>query len=650
MTKIVGIPYPIFARLVAAFIVLGLSWSVVCAQPVNKSVPPPVPKEASEQTAPEVPEKSKVSKADNQQIEVADEYMRRDDFAKAAEFYNKLARRDENIPIIHRNYMLCLEKLGKADEQESYLKRIVRNLPKAQNYKIDLARFYASHKETEKAESIIKKLCKQIADNPNEVVNVAKYSVYVQHGEWAEQLFTTSRKALRDNLLYTFEMAEVYRMQNRLGPMLAELIALAERDANNLQQIQNTLQAAIGKPTDFDTLEKVLIKKTQENAGVQVYSELLLWLYIQQRDFNSAFIQARALDKRNHTEAQKCVELANLCIANKDYEAAINILEYVSTDFQGRPVYFQSKRLLINTREEQLRNSYPVNKADVEKLITEYRVLNTKIPNRFEALDNLRSIALLYGTYLNQVDSAIAILSEIIKYPRADRNLIDKSKVDLGDMYLLQGTFWEATLLYSQVEKSQKESPLGYESKLRNAKLSYFKGEFELAQEHLDVLKLATSREIANDAMNLALLIQDNLAFDSTGKALQAYANVELLLFQHREEAAMKALDKMDQDFPKNSLSDEVLWLRARIYKRIRQFDLALANLEKIVTLYPTDLYGDDALFMEGTIYEDEKGDKTKAMALYEQLLKSYPGSIFGAEARKRFRLLRGDKLNLPTN
>jgi hypothetical protein len=73
-------------------------------------------------------------------------------------------------------------------------------------------------------------------------------------------------------------------------------------------------------------------------------------------------------------------------------------------------------------------------------------------------------------------------------------------------------------LLYSQVEKSNKEQPIGYEAKLRNAKLSYYKGDFELAQGPSGYSEDGHLPRIANDAMDLSLLIKDNMAMDTLEK------------------------------------------------------------------------------------------------------------------------------------
>jgi TolA-binding protein len=258
----------------------------------------------------------------------------------------------------------------------------------------------------------------------------------------------------------------------------------------------------------------------------------------------------------------------------------------------------------------------------------------------------MKNMASLYAFYLDDKEKAIALLQEVIITPRANADLVAEAKISLGDIYLLRNEPWEATLLYSQVERSHKENQLGHEAKLRNAKLSYYKGDFELAQEHLDILKLATSREIANDAMDLSLLITDNTGLDSSTAALSEYAATELLIFQNKQAQALTQLDKVLQKYPAHSLTDEIYFLKANIYLKAGEFQQAIKNLDLIVSNPQYDILSDDAMFLMAKIYEENLNDKEKAKELYNGVLTKFPGSIFTVDARKRFRKLRGDVVN----
>jgi tetratricopeptide (TPR) repeat protein len=238
------------------------------------------------------------------------------------------------------------------------------------------------------------------------------------------------------------------------------------------------------------------------------------------------------------------------------------------------------------------------------------------------------------------------VLENAIKLANNDQQFIDRCKLDLGDVYLLKSEPWEATLIYSQVEKSEKDSPLGYDAKLRNARLAYFRGDFELSREVLDILKQATTREIANDAMDLSLLILENTGSDTTEKAMKAYSNAELLLFQHRNEEALASLNFMEKTFKGDPLEDDIVYLRAMTYLKQGDVERGVKDLETILQKFPIELKGDDAMYNLAKTYQEKLNQSSKAMKLYQELLTKYPGSIYGADARKRFRILRGDTIN----
>jgi outer membrane protein assembly factor BamD (BamD/ComL family) len=357
-------------------------------------------------------------------------------------------------------------------------------------------------------------------------------------------------------------------------------------------------------------------------------------------------VQTRALDRRYKLEGQRVFELAQTALVNKDYKNAIQMYEYVMKEYPQGQYYPYARRNAIFCKEEVIKTTYPVDLSSIRTLIKDYQNLFIDLGQNQKTMEAMRNTAQLYAFYLNERDTAITVLEKAISIAGADNNFRDKCKLDLGDIYILRNEPWEATLLYSQVEKSQKEDMLGQEAKLKNAKLHYYSGEFDLSKDILDILKKATTREIANDAMQLSLLIQDNIGLDTTEAAMREYAAIDLLLFQNKNQEALTALDNAFQKYKSHSLADEILWLRANTYMKINQPNKALDDLELLRKNYNYDILADDALYLEAKIYQEKLGQKDKAMDLYRQILQNFPGSIYSADARKRFRNLRGDTIN----
>ncbi len=344
------------------------------------------------------------------------------------------------------------------------------------------------------------------------------------------------------------------------------------------------------------------------------------------------------------------MEVAKVALDNEDYDNAAKIYRYVIREYKNTPNYLMATLGLIRTREARLKKVYPVNTDSVKTLVLDYKKFIKQYPDNANALEAARSEALLFANYLDQKDSAVKILNKLIANPRTSLYLRSKAKLDLGDIYLLKAEPWESTLLYSQVEKTQKENPIGYEAKLKNAKLSYYKGDFRLAQEHLDILKEATTREISNDALDLSMRIKENIALDSTGEALKEYASIELMLYQNKTDDALARLDKLKQGFSisgkpisNQTILDDVYWLEANIRMKHGEFENSIALLQKIRDEFAEDILADDAYFLQGEIYERQLKNKEKAMEIYRDFLNKYPGSVYAAEARKRYRTMRGD-------
>lgn len=578
--------------------------------------------------------------------QIALQYYQQGELEKAKNTYEDLAKSRANIPFIHKIYFDLL--LSEKDQTPvfNYINKVKKWYPDNLNYSIDEGLAYSQFKHNKKAEDIFKEVIKTAKSNPTLVRTAAQYFFQQSLTPYAVEMYLAGRNFSKNPNDYSIELANLYRRINNKEGMVQEYLNFVHQNTANHTYVQNILQSVLTETEDIEALEKILYSRIQKYPDYAVYNELLVWANIQLKNFNGAFIQARAIDKIGNEGGNRLVDIGVIALQNGDYENAEKIFSYVIQTYKSGMNYEIARRYLIKCREEIIKNTFPIDKEAIAILIGDYQQLIKDLGINQITLEAMRSQALLHAFYLDQKDSAIHLLEKVVNTPRVDPQLSANAKIDMGDIYLLKNEPWESTLLYAQVEKSAKETRIGYEAKLKNAQLSYYKGDFELAQAHLDVLKLATSREIANDAMALSLLIQNNIVFDTTQQAMRQYASIDLLLFQHKEEEALARLDSMLVEFPGHSLTDEILWRKAEILLKKGNYNESIALLEQIVAEYPYDVLGDDAYFLMASIYEDYLGEEEKAMELYQAFLIKYPGSLFSSEARKRFRNLRGDFSN----
>ena len=573
------------------------------------------------------------------------EYYNNGDYEKAAATYSEVIKKEDNLPKVYDIYLATLYKLKNYSEAEKIIKKMIKmTAPQNYIYRVDYALFYKQQNITDKATKEFSSLVSDIQKNTTAVDIVGAYLIQMRENDWAKQLYLQSRKNF-DRYAYCFQLSTIY---NRLGEtenMLDELLNYLQQRPEELEQIQNTFQNELETDEQFSAFESKVYERINKDPAQIIYNQLLLWLNIQRKNFSKAFIQAKAIDKRNREAGVQVMDVGNIALENKDYDAAATCFQYIVDTYKDSYYSSIAKRMVIQTREEQIKNTFPVEKQKIVGLINDYKQLLKENGRNAYTLESLRNMALLQAFYMDKKDTAIVILTSLIENPYTENRLRGKAKIDLGDIYLLTGEPWESTLLYSQVEKDFKEDPLGHQAKLRNAKLYYYKGEFVLAQEQLDVLKLATTREISNDAIKMSVFITENSGLDSTTQALQDYSHIELLVFQRQYTEALAACATLLKTYPNHELTDDVYWLQATILRETGKPMEALDMLKKISTGYAEDLLGDDALYTSAQIYEYDLKNPEKAMELYKEFLIEYTNSVYVVEARKQFRLLRGDKI-----
>jgi outer membrane protein assembly factor BamD (BamD/ComL family) len=577
--------------------------------------------------------------------EMAEEYFKNGDCPKALTYYNALLKSSfEKISL--KNYTSCIVKTKAwGDAEQFYKKQIKNDAANASWYFLYWGVLLEAQGKTQEAS---KKNEQAVAASGARIElkrDLADEFRSINQSEWAKNILLEARVSSKRNDLFQLELASVYRDLNDPEKMIDELLSYGMR-YQNTEVVQNMLQDFTKDEKEQTLLEKVLYDKIQKFPNEGFYNELLIWYQIQRKDFYKAFIQERSLDKRFKHNGSRLYNLGMLALQNLDYNNAGTIFDHLVKEYPKGQLYPVARRMAIFAREEQVKNTYPVKRSEVQKLLGQYQQLVDELGVNVRTIEALRNMAILNAFYMDDFKKAIEILQTAIEAGKQEKNFVDKCKLDLGDIYLLQGEPWEATLVYSQVEKSQKDDLLGYEAKLRNAKLHYFKGEFVLAKAVLDILKKATSREIANDANELSLLIMDNTGLDSNESAMKEYSSVELLLFQNKKFQAIDSLKHLYQKYRNHSLSDEILWLTAKTYTKLDSNKQAMEDLKLLYSKYGHDIYGDDALYAMAKLYQEKLNEKDQAMKLYQELMEKYPGSIFVAESRKRFRILRGDVIN----
>ncbi|MCB2220013.1 MAG: tetratricopeptide repeat protein [Bacteroidetes bacterium] len=575
--------------------------------------------------------------------QLAAQYFRNRDFEKAVILYKKLYE-EQNSSVFYTYYLYCLVELDDFKEAERLVKKQIKSDPNGLKYQVDLGYVYAEEGDQGKSRRQFESILKDIPANRQKIIELSNAFLYRQQTEYAIETYKKGSKLL--DYPFYLELGNLFRQTRNYSAMIDAYLDMVDYDYLNIATIQSRLQSALNDDPDGSVNEYLrysLLERVQKDPQKVYFSEMLLWLSIQNEDYNLAFTQAKAIDRRMKEDGARIYDLANICMSNEAYDVAMEAFRYILKKGKDNYLYVDARIGLLYAHYLKVTNTHTFTENDLMDLEREYKETLDEYGRNASTIVIMQYLGHLQAFYLDKTDEAIANLNQAIQMVGANPRDLAASKVELADIYVLTGDVWEAKLLYAQVEKDFKNDPIGYDARFKNAKLSFYIGEYNWAKAQLDVLKAATSKLIANDALRLSVLISDNLDADSSTTALNLYAKADLLLYQHKEAEALVTLDSIFELATYHPIFDEVLLKKAEIRISQQRFEDAATLLAKIVNDYPYDITADNALFMLAELNENQFNDPDRAMALYEQLLSDYPGSLYAVDARKRFRILRGD-------
>ena len=575
------------------------------------------------------------------EAQLAAQYTASGELLKALDIYQKLFRTDDET--YYPNYIKCLLSLKKFDDAESATKKMIRKHPDNSLYTISLGTVYTQSGAVDKANELYDDLIKKLPADQTAITVIAGQFYQNSNIDYAIKALEQGRVILKNDNLFSFELITLYRYKGDKVALTNEYLNFLPTNPAYIAQAQNTLSTLYEGGADYDMLKAALLKKIQKDPQQTIYINLLIWQYLQQKDFDQALNQELALNRRGSSDDNSIMELCNTLVANQAYDAAIRGYANLIGKGKDNPLYLPAKVEMISAEDQKITSS-KYTQDDLLGLEKDYYDLLTEFGRSEYTAYAMQKLANLQAFKLHKFADAQKLLEDEANIPGLAPRLLALCKLDLGDVYLINGNQWDATLLYSQVEKDFPNNDVGEDAKFRNAKLAYYTGDFTWAKGQLDVLKAATSQLIANDVLNLSLLISDNMAADSTGEALKIYARADLLIFAEEPDKAVKTLDSIDVKYPGNALSDDILMAKARILIQQKDYNGAIPLLKKIYDNHPSNLWADDAVFMLGDIYENHLNDKAEAQTWYQKIITEYPGSLWINDARKRFRLIRGDQ------
>lgn len=575
---------------------------------------------------------------------LADHYFSKGEYSKAEDYYKSSYKKYKHS-VYFEKYFLCLFYQQKFDEAEKLTSKKFKQDPFNTNVAFMLGQVYEETERQEKANQLYDELIDDLVAVQSRITNLGKEFKVRGKYDYALKTYEKGKKLIKRGYQFQLELAEVYSLLNRQADMIAEYLNLLEYSKVYLKTVQTYLSRVIDFEEDVELvglLKTELLSRIQKEPSEDHWSEMLIWYYLHKKEFNGAVIQTKALDKRKSLNGRKLFEIAEVCETNEAYESAKKAYQYILALGTTSPFYTKAleNNLKLGFKQVTEQNSY--SRQNLLDVTSDFENVLRDQGKQKSTLGIMIQLAEIYAFYLNEPVKAEFLVKEAMDLPLS-ANQKARLKILLGDIYVVSDRIWDASLLYMQVEKQFSEDVIGHEAKYKNAKVFYYDGEFEYAKAQLDVLKASTSKLIANDAMQLSLLLQDNLGIDTTLAPVQMYANADLMLKQNKHQEALTMLDSLEKEFPFHSITDEVLFKKGEIYETLQNWEKAIELYDVVVQSYAHDILADDAAFRIANLYEKKLNDPQKASDYYKKILFEFQGSLYDDVARKKFRSIQAE-------
>jgi tetratricopeptide (TPR) repeat protein len=572
----------------------------------------------------------------SQNEQLAQYYYDKGDFEKAKISYEELL---ENIPQ-NTQYFLrtidCYQQLKQFDVAE---KAIQTRLDKYKqgNLLVELGYNFQLQKNDAKAKNFYDQALERIKKNPNEVYGISNSFEKKVLLDYALKSYQTATE-LESNFNFNYQIALIYGQLGNAEMMISTFLNEAYANPQNSIMIQNQLARYMvdeGDASFNETLRKALIIRTQRNQDI-FWNRYLSWYYVQQKEFEKAFIQEKAIYKRDPESLSNIVNLGQLAIEEDNQEAAKEILGFVLENTKDLELLIQANSYLMKMK---------IGKAK-EK---DFAAINTELQallKQYEISPFTLSLQLIQAHFvafnLKKPEDGKAIVKKALELQLDDYD-VAQAKMELADILLYEEKFNQALIYYSQIELDLKNDVIAHEASLKSAKTSYFKTDFVWALKQFKELKSANTQLIANDALEYFLLINDNTVADSTQTALKQFAKGDYLLYQNRNQEAETQFQTILKNYKGQEIEAVTLLRLGRIYEKLGDFTLALSQYQNIIDHHSDGIYVDEALFFSAEIYNKQLNLPEKAKPLYEKIIFNHQDSIYFVDARKTFRQLRGD-------
>ena len=581
-----------------------------------------------------------LAQAQKSDSQLAYTYYQNKEYDKAGQLFLQLYERTRSSNYLDY-YIVCLINGKQYDKAENALKKYLKTDERNKEFLVNLGYVYEQQGKTKKSEEYYEKAVQRLIPSTSDVNSLANKFRNIREYGWAVKAYLQGQKILKQPNAFLRELGENYMLERDYDNMLDLFVRTLQQKPGDINNVTSQLSFA----RSYDLVNNVdnLIEKKLEEIFKQedynpVFDELAVWYATQKKDYAQALRHATLLNQKMTDKENIFVNIARNASSMGNYSIATDAYRKVLEKGKENNNYYLTARKEILECEYQQAQQTASGAEQYRQIATNCEQFLQEYGYATDNVDIGLMLSDIYAYRLNLPDSANSVLEKSTSIRRLSSNKLSAIKSKRADLLTYTDNIWEATILYTQIEKANPNNDIGYEAKLKKAWLAYYAGDLLWAKAQFDVLKGSTTKLISNDAIKMAHFINMNYEEDDN-QDLEKLAKTEYLVYKQQIQEALPVLDSL-MTCEQPGIADYAALLKAKIQVGQNQPEHAAELLEKLKNESQQTYIRAEAIYQLANLKKQQKAYDS-ARELYKILVSEYSGSVYSVEAGKLYREIK---------
>lgn len=455
----------------------------------------------------------------------------------------------------------------------------------------------------------------------------------------AIQTYIKGRSIISDGQnSYADELSMLYVQVGNVELGIQE-IAKAFKKQQQYGLIQGRIAALLIDERSKSYIDKELSSLSKNDYA---FSRVYVWFLREIKDFDKALQQALTIDSGLGLQGREILDFADITLRDGQIQIALKAFGNVIDRGKNNPhfsqaLYGYAKALDLRLQMTQVKKN--ISPSEIESIINRYRDIIAQSPKGQFAAECLYRIGKLQSEYSKDISGAKKTFTEVCEqytqYP-----ISASASNELLSIAVSENEIKEAFMLAKRTYKGYAKSNPKESDKagFTLAELFFYGGEIDSCKELLVALAGKTESDIANDALELSLFLEQHKQFTAGiilwGKAILKEKQFDI-------EGAIALYEEIISKTNGTDLAEQAQLKICEAYSTIDK-ERALKEGEKFIATYPESINTDRILFLIGEIYISQS-KTNEAIASLTDILVRFPNSRYVRKSRELIRTLRGD-------